>query len=420
MPISDSFSAERIGKDRKGRMHVHAKSTSARDKPPAWRRAVAALGLSEQAEFLAAHDFDAESFLELQDRVRRGAVSETSAIYTGRLEIPPREAIPDLPGRGAPAAEELASAGDAAFRRGEVAVVVIAGGMATRFGGGVKAAVDVVPGCSFLQAKLKDARETGRRANVEIPFCVMTSFATKDGIVRHILDRGLDGPDIHIFEQSASIRLTPEGEIFRGKDGEPSYYAPGHGDFFEAFRKCGLRDELAAKGVRYLFFSNVDNLGATLDPRIIGYHVRHGRDMTAEVTPNIGQDKAGCAVVADGRLRLMEGFRLPENAPPFPDLSINTFVFSVDALAREIPLVSYLVRKEVEGCPALQAERVTCEATEALDAEGNPLLSLACIRVPRSGRRGSFFDGRFYPVKEPADLERVREQLLETTRSQRP
>lgn len=401
-------------------MEVHQKSTSARDKPPAWRRAVAALGLtSAQAEFLAAHDFDAERFLELQDGIRRGALSEASAIYAGRLEIPPRERIPDLPERGSREAEELASAGDAAFRRGEVAVVVVAGGMATRFGGGVKAAVDVVPGCSFLKAKLKDARETGRRAGAEIPFCVMTSFATKDGIVRHLVDRGLDGPDIHVFEQTASIRLTPNGEIFRGRDGEPSYYAPGHGDFFEAFRKCGLRDELAAKGVRYIFFSNVDNLGGTLDARIIGCHVRHGRDMTAEVTPNIGQDKAGCAVVADGRLRLMEGFRLPEDAPPFPDLSINSFVFSIDALAREIPLVSHLVRKEVEGRPALQAERVTCEATEALDAAGNPLLSLACIRVPRSGGPGSFFDGRFYPVKEPADLERVRERLLETKKTER-
>lgn len=402
-------------------MRVHAKSTSAPDKPLAWRRAVAVLGLtSEQAEFLAAHDFDAENFLELQDRIRRGLVSEASAIYAGRLEIPPREAIPDLPERGSRDAEELASAGDAAFARGEVAAVVVAGGMATRFGGGVKAAVDVVPGCSFLQAKLKDARETGRRAGAAIPFCVMTSFATKHGIVRHLLDRELDGPDIHVFEQSASIRLTPKGEIFRGKDGGPSYYAPGHGDFFEAFRRCGLRDELAAKGVRYVFFSNVDNLGATLDARIIGYHVRHGRDMTAEVTPNIGQDKAGCAVVADGRLRLMEGFRLPESTPPFPDLSINSFVFSIGALARDIPLVSHLVRKEVDGRVALQAERVTCEATEALDAAGNPLLSLACIRVPRSGGPGAFCDGRFYPVKAPADLERVRERLLETKKAQRP
>lgn len=396
-------------------MRVHVQAASPRDKPPEWQRSVAELGLTgAQVEFLAAHDFDAQGFRELQDRIRRGSASEASATYRGRLEAPLPEEIPDLPARGSMGADELARAGDAAFRRGEIAVVVLAGGMATRFGGGVKAAVDVLPGCSFLQAKLEDARDTGRRYDAEVPFCIMTSFATKDGIIRHLRERGLDGPDIHVFGQSASIRLTPGGEIFRGGDGNPSYYAPGHGDFFEAFRRSGLRNELAAKGIRYIYFSNVDNLGATLDPRVIGYHVRHGRDMTAEVTPNIGRDKAGCAVRADGRLRLIEGFRLPEDSPPFPDLSINSFVFSIGALDREIPLASHLVRKDVEGRIALQAERITCEATEAVDAAGNPLLSLACIRVPRSGGPASFFDGRFYPVKEPADLERVRMHLFQT------
>jgi UTP--glucose-1-phosphate uridylyltransferase len=42
------------------------------------------------------------------------------------------------------------------MRRGEVGAVILAGGMATRFGGVVKAAVEVLDGQSFLELKLKD------------------------------------------------------------------------------------------------------------------------------------------------------------------------------------------------------------------------------------------------------------------------
>jgi UTP--glucose-1-phosphate uridylyltransferase len=400
-------------------MKIHARSPLAGDA----RRPTpsdAGLGLAaEEIEFLVRRGFDPARFEELSERIRRGELTEASAVYRGRLEVPRPEDVPDLPPPGSAAASELARRGEEAFRNGEAAVVVLAGGMATRFGGGVKGAVDVLPGRSFIREKLDDARAVGRRHGVEVPFCIMTSFATKDGIVRHLEERRLDGPDIHVFEQGASIRMTPDGEIFRGADGKPSYYAPGHGDFFDALRESGLRDELARRGIRYLYFSNVDNLGATLDARIIGYHAERGVDMTAELAANLGRDKAGCAVRAEGRLRLMEGFRLPPDAPQFPDLSLNSFVFTLKALAQEIPLTSHLVTKKVEGRPALQVERITCEATEAVDASGRPLLSLACIRVPRSGGPTSFFDGRFYPVKEPADLDEVRRHLAATREAER-
>jgi UTP--glucose-1-phosphate uridylyltransferase len=378
------------------------------------------VGLAEEEiEFLSARGFSTTKFRDLRNRIRRGELTQASSVYRGRLEVPLKDDVPDLPSREAPRAADLSRLGEAAFQKGEVAVVVLAGGMATRFGGGVKGAVDVLPGRSFIHEKLDDARAVGRRYGAPVPFCIMTSFATKEGIVRHLEERGLGGPDIHVFEQGASVRLTPDGEIFRGADGKPSYYAPGHGDFFDALRDSGLLRELKDAGARYLYFSNVDNLGATLDARVIGFHIERGVDMTAELSPNLGRDKAGCAVRAEGRLRLMEGFRLPPDAPQFPDLSLNSFVFTLAALEQEIPLTNHLVTKKVEGRDVVQVERITCEATEAVDERGKPLLSLACLRVPRSGGPTSFFDGRFYPVKEPADLDEVRRHLAATRERER-
>jgi hypothetical protein len=124
-------------------------------------------------------------------------------------------------------------------------------------------------------------------------------------------------------------------------------------------------------------------------------------------------DAAGFPAQADGRLRLLEGFRAPPELDQarFPDVSINSYVFSLDALAQPVQLADHGVRKQVDGQPVLQLERVTCEATEASRANGSPLLPLSCLRVPREGPPTDFFAGRFYPVKERAALDGVPEHL---------
>ncbi len=39
----------------------------------------------------------------------------------------------------------------------------------------------------------------------------------------------------------------------------------GHGDLYTALYGSGQLDALLAKGIKYMFVSNSDNLGATLD-----------------------------------------------------------------------------------------------------------------------------------------------------------
>eukprot|EP01034_Spumella_vulgaris_P043242 gene43242-53675_t len=46
---------------------------------------------------------------------------------------------------------------------------------------------------------------------------------------------------------------------------------PGHGDLYTALYGSGKLDELLAAGIKYMFVSNSDNLGATLDLDILTY-----------------------------------------------------------------------------------------------------------------------------------------------------
>src|SRR5258707_1997156 len=110
----------------------------------------------------------------------------------------------------------------------------------------------------------------------------MTSDLTEHPIDEHLRQRWAEEP-VLCFRQQMLPRITPAGEIYRDDQGSLSLAPSGHGDFYRAIRDTGLGEKLFADGVRHLFFSNVDNLGATVDPVAIGFHVFLVKAMTVEV-----------------------------------------------------------------------------------------------------------------------------------------
>ena len=48
-----------------------------------------------------------------------------------------------------------------------------------------------------------------------------------------------------------------------------SWYPPGHGDLYESFHRSGLLQQFIDAGKEFCFVSNIDNLGATVDVRIL-------------------------------------------------------------------------------------------------------------------------------------------------------
>lgn len=357
--------------------------------------------------------FDLARFAGDASRIAAGTLTESGGLLSGGFS--PATGVDEVrwTGDGATRLREL---GERALRRGEVAVVVLNGGMATRFGGVVKGVVEVFDGKSFLALKASDVARASKTYGSNIPLVLMNSFATREATMKHVAEKGnlgLEPDQILTFDQSISVRMKPDGSVFIGEDGQPSYHAPGHGDFFETIKRSGTLAELERRGVKTILFSNVDNLAATIDPVVIGHHLEARAEMTAELAPKAktasGEwDKGASPVRFGDRVQLVEGFRLPADLSPvdYPDLSTNNFLFSLEALKQDIPLERYVVRKKVKNEPVLQLESITCEASGVLGEDGKPLLDLHLIRVPRSGDTG-----RFFPIKEPDDLEANREEL---------
>jgi UTP--glucose-1-phosphate uridylyltransferase len=353
----------------------------------------------ETRALLERYGFDVRRFAWLQEQVAAGVLSPASNVVEGSVEPPRPEEIASLPLEGTPAWDALAVAGKEALAAGRIGQVVLAGGMGTRFGGVVKGVVEALDGKSFLAWKLGETVRLARALGCTIPVALMTSFATDADTRRHVA--GLDVPEPLWFSQLVAPRLTPAGEIDREPGGAPSLHGPGHGDLFEALRSSGVLGELRRRGVEQVQVSNVDNLGARLDPVVVGAHLLAGTELTVEVARKDG-DAGGAPVRVDGRLVMLEAPRFPPgfDQDAIPVFNTNTSMFTLDALDREYDLTWLYVEKEVGERTVVQLERVYHEAAAFVETQ--------FLEVPRHGPRG-----RFFPIKTPAELERSREALRE-------
>lgn len=329
-------------------------------------------------------------FETLAQRYRQGTLTAASNRLTAGVMAPGPRDIARMPERGTPAYQELRRLGQEALERGELGSVILSGGMATRFNYSLpKGCFPIFEHQSFLELKVRWIRKVAP----QMPIFVMTSFATDDEVRKHFAehaDFGASPDQVHFFSQYRFPRLRPDGSLFRSADGSEDFAAPGHGDFPAAIAASGLLDAFLAQGGKYLLFSNVDNLGATVDLAIVGWHIANHHQMTVEVAAKAPGDKGGAPAKVDGKLQLVEGFAFPEDfdQDAIPVFNTATYVFSADALAQPFDLPWYVVDKKVDGETVIQFEH--------LAGDLSCHLKTGYLEIDR--------DERFIPVKSQADV----------------
>ncbi len=335
----------------------------------------------------------------------------------GSVRALPSDAIRRLADPATDAYRHYYDLGAEALAAGQVAICVLAGGMATRMGGVVKALVKVAGDHTFLDMRLAERHQLAEQFGAAPPLWLMTSEPT-DGPTRAALAAALGPPtretpggatafgEVATFEQFVSLRLGDDRQLFVDDDGAYSVYATGHGDLPDALRRSGLLDRFIAGGGRWLLMCNLDNLGARIDAAVLGEHIDAGRALTVELAAKWRGDKGGGPVMHDGKPIICEDFRLPLDFDAGAIATFNTNTFWVDALAlRDLALDwTYVeVQKQVGSRHAVQFERLLGEITVALDT--------TFLEVPRSGP-----EGRFLPTKSYEDLDALRPQMMARAR----
>ncbi|MCX4248004.1 UTP--glucose-1-phosphate uridylyltransferase [Paraliomyxa miuraensis] len=377
---------------------------------------------------LASFSFDAARFDELRQRVSSGVLDPSAnrlATAPTPLTKPPVDLRPGADeARTAQRRARLGAKGEAALRAGKVGILVLNGGMATRFGGGAKGVVPVVedhPRASFLAVKLGQVRVAAERLGARIPVVLMHSFATQGASEAHLAEidwSGVNPGDRDAFSQSIMPRVLPDGTPLPELSGASElpdadlYCAPGHGDTLGRLRGSGALGRLQARGVEHLLISNVDNLGASLDPVVLGAHleaVEGGAGVSVEVVRREAGDAGGCvAQLEDGTGAIVEAFRLPEGVDlvDYPHFNTNTLWVTTEAADREVPLTWFAVRKRIEWPDAsrvgadgklevVQFERLIGQITETVKS--------AYLEVDRTAR--------FCPIKVREDLQKEADVL---------
>jgi len=378
---------------------------------------------------VAHHAFDRDTFDHLRRAVVTGALEPKSnrlAAPPTPLRTPPMDLRPDAPG-AQPSRARWIERGTAALRQGEVAVLVLNGGMATRFGGGAKGIVPVAPDhprASFLAIKLAEVRKSADELGARIPVVLMHSFATEAASRAHVdaIDwAGLNPEDRYWFSQSIMPRVLPDGTpLFElpgadALDDATLFAAPGHGDTLKRLRESGTLATLRERGVRHILLSNVDNVGATLDPFILGAHLEahdRGAGVSVEVVRRETGDTGGCVAdlppgsgAAEGRPAIIEAFRLPEGTDiaDFPHFNTNTLWLAAEAVDRSFDLTWFAVRKTIAWPGQAQPREVV--QFEQLVGQVTELVPSAFLEVDR--------ETRFLPIKTREDLTRAAPTLVE-------
>lgn len=252
-------------------------------------------------------------------------LAELEQLFKSRdatYQVPTAERIAPLPGVLPSAADPQArQIGEQALSSGEVAVLVVAGGQGSRLGFEHPKGmfpIGPVSNKSLFQIHAEKVLARSRRHGRPIPFLVMTSHATHAETAyffEHHAQFGLPHQEVHYFQQgtmpaldleSGRLLLEHPGRLFAGPD--------GHGGSLTALAKSGLLDQLARRGIKHIFYFQVDNpLVKIADPTFIGQHLQAKADVSSKVIPKDGpHDKLGNFVLIDGKLSMIEYSDLPD------------------------------------------------------------------------------------------------------------
>jgi len=199
----------------------------------------------------------------------------------------------------------------------------------------------------------------------------------------------------------------------------------GHGDLYPAMLGSGTLDKLLGKGFKYMFVSNSDNLGATMDLKLLTYFVSTKAPFMMEVATRTDADKKGGHLARDvktGGLLLRESAQCPdEDEKAFQDVSkykfFNTNNLWVDLVALKaifdknggsIPLPVMMNSKTVD--PRDKESTKVLQLETAMGAAISCFEGATAIVIPRE---------RFAPVKTTNDLLALRSDAYKITEDYR-
>ena len=199
-------------------------------------------------------------------------------------------------------------------------MVKLNGGLGTGMGlEKAKSLLELKDGMTFLDFIAKQVTDMRGKFGVPLAFMLMNSFATSADTLAHLAKYGdLQSEGLPLeFCQNKAPKVVEADLAPAAWPSKPEceWCPPGHGDLYPAMLGTGSLDALLAKGFKYMFVSNSDNLGATMDVKLLTWFAESGKPFAMECAQRTDADKKGGHLAKDaatGELLLRESAQCPD------------------------------------------------------------------------------------------------------------
>ncbi len=336
---------------------------------------------SDLTALLRDNGFDSEQHEQIRSDLKLGRIGLAQNRLPAQTTIDdvlPDDVI-DVRGESDQALRQL---GAAVIADGALAVVTLAAGAGSRWTGGAGVVKGLHPFWkllgkhrSFIDIHLAKTKKTSTEFRVPIPHVITTGYLTHGPIEKFLSERG-DGDELGpvylsrgmsvglrtiptardlrfyweethqqvLDEQQQKVRESARNALMQWaiQQGEASDYLHntplqclhpvGHWYEVPNMLRNGLLRRLLSEypKLRYLLLHNVDTLGASIDPLLLGHHIREKACLTFEVIPRRIDDRGGGLARVDGHPRLVEGLALPREEDEFRLRYYNSLTTWID------------------------------------------------------------------------------------------
>ncbi len=300
------------------------------------------------------------------------------------------------------------------------AIIKLNGGLGTSMGmKGAKSLLRVKSSLSFMDIIVRQASFLNER----MPVLFMNSFSTHAdtmAVLEQYPELRSDIPNDFLQHKIPKVNAEDLSLATWPENPHLEWCPPGHGDIYAALVTSNILDRLLAARYEYAFISNADNLGAVVDPAILGYFVKKRLAFMMEVadrTPqdkkggHLAQNKSGCYLLREVAQCADEDMQAFQDIKRHRYFNTNNIWLHLPTLKRVmarsegmLPLPMIKNKKSIDprhsgSTPVIQIETAMGSAISVFPQAG-------AIRVPRT---------RFAPVKSTNDLLAVRSDCYTLT-----
>ena len=253
-----------------------------------------------------------------------------------------------------------------AIKKGEVAAVLLAGGMGTRLGSdNPKGMYDIgtTKPVYIFQRLFENLMEVTGKADTHIHLFVMTSEKNHEATVNFITEHNFFGYPkdfVHFFSQEMAAATDYDGNVYMEAKDRIATSPNGNGGWYLSLKKAGLSEVIEKAGIKWLNVFAVDNvLQKIADPAFVGATIVKNCVCGSKVIRKVDKNEGvGVLCLEDNHPSIVEYYELTEemkdavdeNGEPAYNFGvILNYLFGVkdldDIVARKLPL--HVVEKKI-------------------------------------------------------------------------